>query len=57
MSKDFILKTTLGNGLNISAFGINKISGSPCIILVHGFKGFKDWGFWPLLGQFLADNN
>jgi uncharacterized protein len=57
MSKDFILKTTLGNELHISAFGLNKIAGSPCIILVHGFKGFKDWGFWPVLGQFFADNN
>lgn len=23
---------------------------SPVIIFLHGFKGFKDWGQWPLLG-------
>lgn len=26
----------------------------PAVILVHGFKGFKDWGFWPPLAQRLA---
>lgn len=57
MSKDFILKTTLGNELNISAFGLKNLLNSPCIILVHGFKGFKDWGFWPVLAEFFAKNN
>ncbi len=27
---------------------------APVIILVHGFKGFKDWGFFPDLGDRLA---
>jgi uncharacterized protein len=57
MSKDFILKTTLGNEINISAFGSKNLLNSPCIILVHGFKGFKDWGFWPILAEFFAKNN
>ena len=26
----------------------------PVIVLVHGFKGFKDWGFFPLLADRLA---
>jgi len=54
MSTEFILKTRLGNNLKISAFGIKNITNSHCIILVHGFKGFKDWGFWPLLGDYFA---
>jgi uncharacterized protein len=57
MSKDFILKTTLGNKLHISAFGSEHLGKSPCIILVHGFKGFKDWGFWPVLAESFASNN
>ena len=57
MSKEFILKTTLGNDLHISAFGLNNLGKSPCIILVHGFKGFKDWGFWPVLAEYFANNN
>src|ERR1035437_1985121 len=56
MSKEFILKTTLGNDLHISAFGFNNMGKSPCIILVHGFKGFKDWGFWPVLAEYFANN-
>jgi pimeloyl-ACP methyl ester carboxylesterase len=26
----------------------------PAVILVHGFKGFKDWGLWPPLAERLA---
>ncbi|HLQ22774.1 MAG TPA: hypothetical protein VK132_06200, partial [Gemmatimonadales bacterium] len=22
-------------------------SSRPAVVVVHGFKGFKDWGFWP----------
>lgn len=29
---------------------------APLVIVVHGFKGFKHWGFFPSLGRFLADN-
>ncbi|MCA8914000.1 MAG: alpha/beta fold hydrolase [Planctomycetes bacterium] len=27
----------------------------PLVIVIHGFKGFKDWGFFPWLGRALAD--
>jgi uncharacterized protein len=26
----------------------------PAVVVVHGFKGFKDWGHWPGLGERLA---
>ena len=26
----------------------------PAVVVVHGFKGFKDWGLWPPLGERLA---
>ena len=29
--------------------------GSPVVIGVHGFKGFKDWGFWPDTARMLAE--
>ena len=54
MSTEFKLKTKLGNNLKVSAFGLKNINNSPCIILVHGFKGFKDWGFWPVMGEYFA---
>ncbi|MCA8936660.1 MAG: alpha/beta fold hydrolase [Planctomycetes bacterium] len=28
----------------------------PLVIVIHGFKGFKDWGFFPWLGRRLADS-
>ena len=54
MSEDFILTTTQNNKLRISAFGIERINSAPCIILVHGFKGFKDWGSFPYAAKYFA---
>ncbi|MBX3474849.1 MAG: alpha/beta fold hydrolase [Planctomycetes bacterium] len=28
----------------------------PLVLVLHGFKGFKDWGFFPWLGRSLADS-
>ncbi|HEV8657219.1 MAG TPA: alpha/beta hydrolase [Thermoanaerobaculia bacterium] len=25
------------------------------VVVVHGFKGFKDWGFFPWIGEYLCD--
>jgi len=55
MSKEFILSTNRNNKLRISAFGLKNLETFPCLIFVHGFKGFKDWGFGPYLGKFFAD--
>lgn len=56
MIKDFSLKSSLNNILNVTFYGIEKISYEPCLIFVHGFKGFKDWGFIPFLAKHFADN-
>ncbi len=29
----------------------------PAIVVLHGFKGFKDWGFFPFLCEQLAFKN
>ncbi len=55
MSEDFILTTTQNNELRISAFGRERINSAPCIILVHGFKGFKDWGSFPYVAKYFAN--
>jgi pimeloyl-ACP methyl ester carboxylesterase len=55
MIKDFRLKSSLNNFLDITAYGINNISSAPCLIFVHGFKGFKDWGFVPYLAKYFAN--
>ncbi len=56
MRKDFILRTSKTDILRVSAFGLKNISSSPCVIMVHGFKGFKDWGFVPFTAEFLSNS-
>lgn len=54
MSEDFILNVQNNNVLRITAFGIENIDNAPCLIFVHGFKGFKDWGFGPFIGDYFS---
>lgn len=55
MSRDFILSTSRNNKIRITAFGEVDFEKKPCLIFVHGFKGFKDWGFGPYIGNYFAD--
>ena len=45
-----------GHELQLSAYGMENINKKKCIIYIHGFKGFKDWGFVPYLGEFLSSH-
>ena len=54
MNKEFKLKTNEGNVLDVSVYGLENISKAACLILVHGFKGFKDWGFFPFTAEHFA---
>ena len=56
MNKDFVLNTKKNEKIRIRCYGYENIESAPCIICVHGFKGFKDWGFWPYTGKFFAEN-
>ncbi|MBT8379189.1 MAG: alpha/beta hydrolase [Ignavibacteria bacterium] len=52
MKKDFVLISQRNEKIRITTYGSER---APCLIYVHGFKGFKDWGFVPYLGKYLAD--
>ncbi|MDY0083312.1 MAG: alpha/beta hydrolase [Ignavibacteriaceae bacterium] len=54
MNREFRLKSKEGHVLDISVNGIDNINKAPCLILVHGFKGFKDWGFFPFTSERLT---
>ena len=54
MNKDFIFYTIEQNKIRATVYGIKKLSKQPLLIFVHGFKGFKDWGFVPYLGEYFA---
>jgi len=57
MKKDFKIKTSAGENLNLTAYGAFNNDVRRCIIYVHGFKGFKDWGFVPYIAEFLAQRD
>jgi uncharacterized protein len=54
MHKDFNLFTTANNKITVTIYGYENFAKNPCIIYVHGFKGFKDWGFVPYAGEYFA---
>jgi uncharacterized protein len=54
MSKDFVLSTRKNEKLQITAFGEGNLETKPGLIFIHGFKGFKDWGFGPYLANYFA---
>jgi dipeptidyl aminopeptidase/acylaminoacyl peptidase len=54
MKKDFVIETSDKNFIRISTFENHKFPPKPCIIYVHGFKGFKDWGFVPYLAEYFS---
>lgn len=55
MSKDFILNTARNERLRITAYGFENLQSHACLIFVHGFKGFKDWGFGPYIGEYFGN--
>ena len=38
----------------LSLYGGTLPPETPCVVYLHGFKGFKDWGFTPYLGERFA---
>ncbi len=54
MKQDYTYKTAKGHQITISRYGEEAFGTRPCVLYVHGFKGFKDWGFVPHMAQTLA---
>ncbi|NOX89002.1 MAG: alpha/beta fold hydrolase [Calditrichaeota bacterium] len=50
----FSLRNDSGEPVNFDLRFSEGTSHAPVIILLHGFKGFKDWGFFPDLATSLA---
>lgn len=55
MNKEFVLNTKKNEKLRITTYGYENLETAPCLIFVHGFKGFKDWGFWTYSGNHFAE--
>lgn len=52
---DFCIQGSFGKPITFSIDYPSKSRRSPLIIFLHGFKGFKDWGQWPLLSKEFAN--
>lgn len=52
--KDFVLTASDNEKINVTTFGSENVNTEPCLIIVHGFRGFKDWGFYPYVAKYLA---
>jgi dipeptidyl aminopeptidase/acylaminoacyl peptidase len=51
----FLLDTAPNGPLRGDVYLPEHPLGAPIIVGCHGFKGFKDWGFWPETGRRLAE--
>ncbi len=54
MKRNIIFTTIESNKINIDLYSNSYKKNGNLIILVHGFKGFKDWGFFPYTAEFLS---
>ena len=54
MSEEYIYTTSQNNQISITTFGNQNLESSSAIIISHGFKGFKDWGFFPFTANYFA---
>lgn len=55
MFQNTLLNTADNEVLRITLYGNEHFRQNRFIVFVHGFKGFKDWGFGPYLANYLAD--
>lgn len=55
MVQNFSYTSANGHPMALSLYGGNLSPDAPCVLYLHGFKGFKDWGFAPYLGQRFAE--
>lgn len=55
MNKDYTLSASDGEKLRITTYLNKSLFFGKTLVFVHGFKGFKDWGFGPYLGEYFAN--
>jgi pimeloyl-ACP methyl ester carboxylesterase len=55
MNKEFIIQTRESNQIHADISGMEYLQTRPAIIFIHGFKGFKDWGFGPYLAEYFSN--
>ena len=56
MKKNLTFPTAAGEQVAMSLYGAEAWGERPCILYIHGFKGFKDWAFVPHAGEFFSQH-
>jgi len=52
MVRNYSLNASDGEKLQVTTFYSERIKTNKTLVFVHGFKGFKDWGFGPYIGEY-----
>lgn len=55
MNKDYTFSASDGEKLRITTYLNKSLFFGKTLVFVHGFKGFKDWGFGPYLGEYFTN--
>jgi len=55
MNKDYTFSASDGEKLRITTYLNKSLFFEKTLVFIHGFKGFKDWGFGPYLCEYLAN--
>ncbi|MFZ4931024.1 alpha/beta hydrolase family protein [Chryseobacterium sp. Mn2064] len=55
VEKDIFLKNNETKGFLADSFYTESTDKLPLVIFVHGYKGYKDWGAWDLMGHKFAE--
>ncbi len=55
LRKTIRLRNPHGEEMHVDIKHREDVKDTPAIIILHGFKGFKDWGFFPEVGERLAE--
>lgn len=55
MKYNFLIDTMSGNKIELDVYSGDKSIPKPVVVFVHGFKGFKDWGFFPSAAGFFEE--
>ena len=55
--KNIVLEKEGFKPILMDFFYKKSIQNMPIVIFCHGYKGFKDWGAWDLVGKKFANNN
>ncbi len=54
MKYNFSVTTGSGDQIDLDLYSSDPEKPLPVVIIVHGFKGFKDWGFFPSAGEYFS---